>query len=231
MWKHSSLSRAAGSNSVPTTIKELFSAAGLVPHGAVQWGTPPATSQPGVYAVSLGETTEAIGPTLAHAPLDRSVFETWLRVRPELTLDGARPTVDQLMKRVAGFWLPDETIVYVGLATTLSSRVGDYYRTPIGARRPHAGGCFLKLLAILDQLSVHFAPCGTPAAAEDAMLSAFCANVSAAARSALVDPAHPFPFANLQWPPGVRKAHGLRGVRQARVAVRGRTVESFDHDL
>lgn len=209
---------------MPTTIKQLFSAAGLVPHGVVQWGTPPPNSRPGVYAVSLSNAIDAVA-TRDRAPLDRSAFETWLRVRPELRLDGGRPRVDRLMKRVAGFWLPDETIVYVGLATTLSSRVRAYYRTPIGARRPHAGGYFLKLLANLDKLWVHYAPCGTPGAAEDAMLSAFCSNVSAAAKVALVDPAHPFPFANLEWPPGVRKAHGLRGVREPRVAVRGSPAE------
>lgn len=30
----------------------------------------------------------------------------------------------------------------------------------------------------------------------------------------LFDPAHPFPFANLEWPKGVRKAHGIRGARE-----------------
>lgn len=203
---------------MPSTVRQLFSAAGLVPESVVRWGTPPRPSLPGVYAVSLTDATDAVDETAAEPPLDRAAFQTWLRVRPELTLDGTRPSVEQLMDRVAGFWLPNETVVYVGLATTLSSRVRAYYRTPIGARRPHAGGYFLKLLANLDQLWVHYAPCTDPDAAEDAMIRAFCLNVSAEARAVLLDPANPFPFANLEWPRGVRKAHGLRGAREPRVA-------------
>ena len=42
------------------------------------------------------------------------------------------------------------------------------------------------------------------------MLQRFCANVSRDSKQALHDPAHPFPFANLEWPRGPRKAHGLR---------------------
>jgi hypothetical protein len=201
---------------MPSIVSELFSAADLVPEGVVRWGTPLPTSQPGVYAVSLTDATDAIDATRVEAPLDRLAFETWLRVRPELTLDGTRPRVEQLMERVGGFWLPDESVLYVGLATTLGSRVQGYYRTPIGARRPHAGGYFLKLLANLDRLWVHYAPCREPDAVEDAMLSSFCSNASDAANPVLIDPAHPFPFANLEWPRGVRKAHGLRGAREPR---------------
>ena len=38
------------------------------------------------------------------------------------------------MRRVAAFWLRDEVIVYVGRATSLSLRLHQYYRTPVGAR-------------------------------------------------------------------------------------------------
>jgi hypothetical protein len=203
---------------MPSTVSELFSAADVIPQGVVRWGTPPQTSLPGVYVVSLTDATDATGVTLRQAPLDQAAFKTWRQVRLELTLDGNRPSVEQLMERVAGFWLPDESIVYVGLATTLSSRVQAYYKTPIGARRPHAGGYFLKLVANLDQMWVHYAPCPDPDLAEDRMLGEFCSNVSDQAKSVLIDPAHPFPFANLEWPRGVRKAHGLRGARESRLS-------------
>jgi hypothetical protein len=32
----------------------------------------------------------------------------------------------------------------------------------------------------------------------------------------LLDSVHPFPFANLEWAAGIRKAHGIRGAREAR---------------
>ena len=208
---------------MPTTVADTFSAAGLVRQAVVRWGTRPSTAKSGVYIVSLGDSADAIETTLPEAPLATDAFETWLHVRPELTLDLARPTVEQLIRRIRGFWLADETILYFGLATSLSSRLGDYYKTPIGARGPHAGGYFLKLLSNLDKLWVHYAPTADPAGTEDRMLGRFCASVSDESKRVLIDPAHPFPFANLEWPPGVRKAHGLRGAREPRAQGQART--------
>src|SRR5207248_1103596 len=145
--------------------------------------------------------------------LSDQAIEELLAVRPELTVDGARPTAEQLKKRLSEFWLPDEHVVYIGLAACLSDRVGDYYGTPLGAARPHAGGWFLKTLANRDQLFVHYAECDDRARAETTMLGAFCSDVSALSLAGLRDQAHPFPFANLEWPPGTRKAHGIRGAR------------------
>lgn len=132
--------------------------------------------------------------------------------RPELTVDGSRGTPASLAERVAEFWRPDENILYVGLAgTSLASRVGAYYKTKLGHRSPHAGGWFLKLLDNLAALHVHYATADDPDLAENLMLSAFVAGVSADTRSGLRDPDHPFPFANLEWPKAVRKNHGIRG--------------------
>jgi hypothetical protein len=46
------------------------------------------------------------------------------------------------------------------------------------------------------------------------MLSLFCVQVSDYTKARLRDPAHPFPFANLEWPAGTRKDHGLTGARE-----------------
>lgn len=201
---------------MPTSVAEAFAAAGLARHAVVKWGTRPTTSSSGVYVVALTSSLDDLDATLSRPPLANDAFEAWMSRCPELMLDGIRPSVDQLKRRIKGFWLPDETIVYIGLAATLSSRLGAYYRTPIGVRRPHSGGYFLKLLSNLDDLWVHYAPCADPASAEDAMIGRFCADVTDETKRALIDPQHPFPFANLEWPPGVRKAHGLRGAREPR---------------
>jgi hypothetical protein len=95
----------------------------------------------------------------------------------------------------------------------VSKRVGQYYRTPLGARKPHAGGWFLKLLTCPDDLTVHFAESDDPDIPESSMLGAFCNEVSDESRRALIDPDHPFPFANLEWPRGVRKRHGIVGAK------------------
>ena len=132
-------------------------------------------------------------------------------------MDGERPTEKELAERIAQFWLPDEPVLYIGLTTRpLRRRVAEYYKTPLGARKPHAGGHFLKTLETLDRLFVHSAGCAEPHTAEDAMLNAFCAGVSAGARQRLADPERPFPFANLEWPRGTRKKHGLTGTKEAR---------------
>lgn len=202
---------------MPTTVADAFAAVHLVREAivTVRWGTKPKTSEPGVYIVSLTESLDTYNGKLMEAPLAVAEFQRWLDVRPKLTLDGIRPTVEQLMDRVRRFWIPDEVILYIGLATSLSTRLQAFYRTPIGARSPHSGGYFLKLLSNLNQLCVHHARCSDSELAEDGMLRRFCEHVSQDSRRSLQDPVHPFPFANLEWPPGTRKAHGIRGAREA----------------
>jgi hypothetical protein len=198
---------------MPTTVADAFAAAGLVRDNAVRWGTKPGTSDPGVYIVSLTGSLDSFDGKLIEAPLAATEFQRWLDLRPELTLDGSRPTVEQLTACVRRFWIPDEVILYIGLAgSSLLERVGHYYNTPIGRRSPHRGGYFLKLLSNLGELGVHYAGCADSAVAERRMLQRFCAHVSQDSRRALQDPAHPFPFANLEWPRGTRKTHGLQGV-------------------
>jgi hypothetical protein len=197
---------------MPTTIAEAFEAAGLRRQGVAKWMTKPGAFASGVYIVSLTASPNSRSGRLIQAPLADAKFQRWLAVRRELTLDGSRPSLQRLMDRIQRFWIPDEVILYIGRAgTPLSKRVGQYYSTPIGSRSPHAGGYFLKLLSNLDQLWVHYAECSDFKAAESQMLRHFCAHVSSRSREALHDPAHPFPFANLEWPSGTRKEHGLRG--------------------
>ena len=197
---------------MPTTIADAFAAAGLIRQGVVKWKTKPKSSAPGVYMVSLDPSPTSCECKVTEAPLAADEFQKWLKVRPELTLDGDQPTARQLMDRVRRFWIPDEVILYIGLAgTSLSQRVGQYYNTPIGRRSPHRGGYFLKLLSNLSELWVHYAECADFKVAERRMLQLFCSHLSQDSRQALHDPAHPFPFANLEWPRGPKKSHGLRG--------------------
>jgi hypothetical protein len=199
---------------MPFTVREALAAAGLSPDGGVSWGTPIPATGPGVYIVALTGDVEANLPVLETCPISEEAVELLLETRPELRLDGERPDAKALSARVSGFWLPDEVILYIGLAgTSLRKRVGQYYRTPLGARKPHAGGWFLKLLSVLDGLTVHFTVCGEPDTAESQMIRAFCDSVSEETRAMALDPDHPFPFANLEWPPGVRKRHGITGAK------------------
>ena len=74
--------------------------------------------------------------------IDASAIRRLLLVRPEAEVDGLPASEASLTSRLSSMWLSSEPVVYVGLAgTSLAKRVGQYYRTPLGARSPHAGGC------------------------------------------------------------------------------------------
>lgn len=202
---------------MPSTIAQILAAAQCSPGGVVRWGMPVLVGGPGVYVVSLDEDLDSLKASRATAPVSGELVERWLAGRPTLALDGRPPSVDDLVQRLSRFWLPDEVILYVGLAgTSLRTRIRQYYSTPLGARSPHAGGHWLKTLEDLTQLYVHFASMPEPAAAERAMLDRFCTSVSDKTRESLFDPVRPLPFANLDWPGHGAKRHGIRGSKVAR---------------
>jgi len=211
---------------VPSTVASVFAAAGVAPTGVVRWGTPPASAAPadtlatGIYVVALTERLDRADGALTDAPTSRRAIAELLAVRPELRLDRARPTVGQLAARLAGFWFPDEVVLYVGLAGPrkrrplqgeLANRVEEYYGTPLGANSPHRGGWPLKTLACLSKLYVRYGYCDEVDNAERACVARFAENVSEAARTGLYDSVRVMPFANLEFPKHTRKRHGIRG--------------------
>jgi len=177
---------------------------GLLADGPVRWGTPLRVGGPGLYVVELAAP-------VAEAPLDLAKVGKWLERVPTLRLDGERPTSRQLLARLQALWLPDQTVLYVGMtAVSIGGRVRAYYETPLGDRRPHAAGQWIQTLRSLDGLRVWWAQ--TPAAeeAEDAALDAF----AAAAPAHAPDRPHgalDLPWANLRRPTGERQVHGISG--------------------
>ena len=110
---------------MPTTVHALFRDADVPLQGCVPWGEPPPLQQPGVYVVSLSDDPTDLASALPTAPLDDQKLALLLARRPELRLDGARPDVAQLAARLGACWLPDETVVYIGMTTaTVRKRVG-----------------------------------------------------------------------------------------------------------
>lgn len=199
---------------MPSTVESLLRAVQLNWAGATRWHQRVQLDGPGVYLVALAEVPDEV-VTQAVCPVSAAAVQQLLDVRPELLLDGRRPTADALAERLASMWLADETVLYIGLAgTSVAKRVRQYYKTALGARKPHAGGWPLKTLANLDQLWVHYAPCASVDAAERAMLDTFVSAASASARVAVCDPDLPLPFANLTVPRGARKRHGISGARE-----------------
>lgn len=195
---------------VPSTVRELFAAAGFQPQGRVRWTDALPERETGVYAVALKDETDEVAGTLARCPLYDQRLRELLAVHPEFRVDGERPTVAELAARLARFRPPDECVLNVGLAgQPLRKRVRQYRRTRLGADKPHAGGWPLKTLAVLDELWEHWAPTPDFADAEKTMLRALPEALSATSRAALHDPERPAPFANLRTHDDTIKRHGI----------------------
>lgn len=195
---------------------ELLRSVGLMADGPVTWGRPVPSASPGVYVIEWPDALES-------APVELTLVGKWLERLPSLRLDGRRPTSREVAARLHAFWLPGQTVVYVGMTTaSIGGRVGAYYRTPLGDRKPHAGGHWLKTLRGLDRARVWWAPTTAAEEYEDALLSAFAGGVDASPEAAprLADRSVILPFANLQTATGVRKTHGISGaVEPAPLAV------------
>ena len=202
---------------MPSTVADILASAGAQRAGVVRWRQMPepprgpSTLTTGIYVVALTDALDCVDGTLAKAPVVLAPLRKLLQRRPQLTLDKVpNPTAAQLQKRLGEFWLPDETVLYIGLADArgtlgrhghLAHRVHEYHTTRIGAKSPHAGGWPLKTLRCLSELWVHYAYCGDVRGAEGKCLEHFAAHVSPATRAALRDPDRVMPFANLEHPP------------------------------
>jgi transcription elongation factor GreA len=173
--------------------------------GPTTWTTPVRSNRPGVYLVELPGAG-------ASAPLDFNAVGRWLERVPGLLLDGARPTGRELAARLQGYWLADQSVLYIGTSgASIGSRIGAFHRTPLGDRKPYAGGYWLKTLAEVDRLRVWWAETDAPEEYEDALLEAFAAGVPADVAARLHDPAVVLPFANQKTAEGIRKQHGIAG--------------------
>ena len=199
-----------------TTVREVFAGAGLVARGTVRWGSRVSLDAPGVYVVALNSDLDDAS-SLAACPVDASSVRRLLQVRPEAEVDALPASEASLSARLSAMWLPSEPVLYVGLAgTSLTKRVGQYYRTPLGARSPHAGGWPVKTLSVIDHLFVHFSACSDPGRAEVEMVGTFVAGVPSIVAASLYDPSAALPFANLMFPGGRKKWHGISGVKATR---------------
>jgi hypothetical protein len=200
---------------MPSTIRDLFSAYRLEPAGFARWGQPLHERQPGVYVVALTGDADDVTATLQECPLDPAAISELVRVCPRLLLDGRPTSATDVGERIASFWIADEVALYIGrTGQPLAKRVSQYYRTPIGAPRPHKGGWWIKTLRVLPELCVHWARTPDDIDAEDTMLRHFTAHVSAVARAALPG-GPPMPFANLMDGDDRRKSHGISNATSA----------------
>jgi hypothetical protein len=196
---------------MPTTVSELFANVNLEFDGPVRWSQPVKNRRPGVYVVSTSNDPEKHLGLQSTPFISIEIIGKWIQRVPSIELDGVRnPAAIDIADRLAEFWLPDESILYIGMTNTkVQTRINQYYSTPLGDRRPHVGGHWLKTLSNLSELFLYHADCEAPKSIEDQLLDYFVSNVSDDTMLRLRDPEHPFPFANLAYPQGTKKQHGI----------------------
>jgi len=195
---------------MPSTVSHLLDAASLPLAGVVPWSSVVPSRGRGIYIVSMSSKFSRNDRVFEAAPIDGNAVSRWISRVPAIELDRQpTPSPDELVMRLSEFWLPDESILYVGKATSLRTRVRGYCATPLGDRRPHAGGHWIKTISILSETFVYFAETQTPEETESMLIQTFVDGVSSDTKQKLRDPKHPFPFANLEYPKGNRKVHGI----------------------
>jgi transcription elongation factor GreA len=186
-----------------TSAAVLLRAVGLTADGPVLLGRGVRAGGPGVYAIELPAP-------LATAPIDIHAVSGWLGRVPQLELDGSHPTSKQMLTRLASFWIPSATVLFVGSSErSIGGRVAALEQHVLGDPRPHAASQWLKTLSV-SGLRVWWASTDAPVEYEDALLDAFAASVPDADRAALHDLTIVLPFANLRRPTGESKSHGIR---------------------
>jgi transcription elongation factor GreA len=186
------------------TAASLFRAVGLMADGPTVWGRPVPAHGPGVFVLELPAP-------LATAPLELTRIGKWIERVETLRLNGERPSSRALAARLASFWLPSQTVLYIGATeASVGRRVASIGATTLGDRRPSSSAHWLKTLRSLDSLRVWWALTDATEEYEDALLAAFADGVPATERPSGTD-AVLLPFANLRRPTGERKATGLAG--------------------
>jgi transcription elongation factor GreA len=185
----------------------LLRSVGLLADGPAVWGRPFAAGGPGVFVVELPSPP-------ASAPIELTRIGKWIERVPTLRLDGGDgpPTSRAVAARLASFWIPSTTVLYVGSSTSsVAGRVAAIEATALGDRRPYAGGHWLKALTGLERARVWWARTDATEEYEDALFATFAEAVPAADRARLHDRDVVLPFANLRSTAGDRKGHGLSG--------------------
>jgi transcription elongation factor GreA len=190
-------------DAAPTSLaaSELLKGLGLLVDGPQLWSRPVNSRAPGVFVVELSSP-------LADAPIDIVAIRRWLEHVPALTLDGARPTAEEVAKRLHELWLPGEPVLYVGRSKQqIGARVNSIYATPLGDAKPSAAGHLLKTLSVLPELRIWWAETSAHEEYEDALFTEIAARNESLGRDGAAGAL--LPFANLTTADGVARASGL----------------------
>ncbi len=188
------------------SASDLLRGLGLLPDGPVLWGSSVRSARSGVFVVE-------VPAPVAVAPIDFGALRLWLERAPGLLLDGEAPTPHELAARLGTYWLPGETVVFIGsTAKSLGGRAGALAATEIGDRRPFGSAYRLRLLKDVAKLRIWWAETAAAEEYADALFGAFAAGVDPAWVQRLPHPGLVLPFGNTEAPDGTKEAHGMAGL-------------------
>ncbi len=198
-----------------TKVTDIFNHFGLTIHGQIKWGNKITSTSCGIYIIAITDDRDKI------VTIDKPIFNDkeindWINLVSSggktLLIDKVPATIQSIKLRLEQFWLPDETIVYIGKAgpkvnRTLKKRLEEFYVTRLGCNKKHAGGHWLNTLQNLSDLNIFYSE-ADPDIEED-MIKYFCGRVSCKTKEQLYDNINCFPFANKELNKSVRKSHGF----------------------
>lgn len=196
---------------MPSSVLELLETVPIDLAGSVRWNSPVESNERGIYIVSLSKNPSEISGILKSVPINIEIVKQWSQVCGLKLDNDSNPSVKAISQRIGEFWLPDESILYIGQTTrqSLNIRINQFYRHKLGNSSPHRGGHWLKSLSNLSRCFVHYAETPIPKKIEQQLIEAFVNGVSSSTKSNLRDSTHPFPFANLELCK-ITKCHGIR---------------------
>lgn len=192
---------------MPTTRSalDLLRGVGLIVDGPARWEERVAGRGPGVYLIELPDAPE-------EAPIDQTLVRGWIDRTPALLLDGERPTPHRLAQRLASFWLPRVPVLFIGQAPrSIAGRIAAQQQTPLGVRRPHPGGHWLRTFRDPGKWRIWWAETEAIEEYADALETAFVDSVDPETAASLPEGAPLVPFGNLESASGVLRAHGITG--------------------
>lgn len=197
------------------SVSELLKTVGLNSNRlkTIQWGEEPDNTSVGIYIVSTASKPCTNSNHFEEAPIDENMLKFWINKVKTIQIDGKpNPTVTELKQRLNRFWLPDESIIYIGQTECtggLKRRMYQYYKTELGDKKPHSGGHWIKTLDIINQLFVHYIGTMNPIEAEEKLMKNFVSQVSDTTKKRMGSRNLPLPFANLELAKWNRKNHGI----------------------
>ncbi|BCW69965.1 hypothetical protein [Arthrobacter sp. NicSoilB8] len=209
------------------SVQELFGLCDPTTTGTVKWKQPVPLDVPGIYIVSTtADEADGIGSHPEYEA-DFAAIARLLKLCPDIRVDGRLANESQVAARLGDLWVPNASVLYVGLASTsLRGRVGSYYTTKLGKTSPHSGGWWLKTFLHLDDCHVHFAACNNVDKQEQSLIKAFSKSLSPSQKAQLFDPERVAPFANMEVRRGVYKHHGLSNYKVSTARSKGNTTGS-----